>query len=200
MRALLILVPLWCACEPKVPECWPHDAGVEDPSDPCYFGRRYVTFTPDGGGFFLEVDAMDSTRWSAVDLDRSLEVLFEEDGWDLAFQRFHIRARGGASGDGGVEIAFTDAGYADVTKAPAGPYLVDLPDGDDENTDLDTVFDKAGVWYEYEGMFHTLAPKPFTYFVKSDQGAYFKLKIDGYYDRSGTPALFKLQFAPVLPP
>ncbi len=188
------------ACEPKLPDGWPPrrepivvDAGVDA-------GLGYVTFTPDAGGFAVLLDAMYSTRWTAVDLDAPAEVPFETDGWDLAFQRFHIRARGGASGDGGVSISFTDAGYADVTRAPPGPWLVDQPDSDDENTDLDTVLDKEAVWYEYEPRFHTLTPRALTYVVHTDRGGYVKLKIDGYYDPSGTPAWIKLRIAPVSPP
>ena len=206
MRALVLLglpVLLLCACEPALPDGWlTRDAGGMGTSDAGVdAGVRYVTFTPDGGGFAVVVDAMYSDRWTSVDLDGPLEVPFDGDAWDLAFQRFHIRARGGASGDGGVQVAVVyDAGYDAVTRSPSGPWLEDQPDGPDENPDLDTVFDKGETWFEYEGMFHTLTPRPLVYVVKTDRGGYFKLKIDGYYDRSGTPAVIRLRFAPVLPP
>lgn len=201
MRALVLLplVMIAVACEPKLPDGWPHDGGAADAGADAG-ATRYVTFTPDGGGFAVLLDSMSSERWAAIDLDRAAEVPFEGDRWDLAFQRFHIRARGGASGDGGVQIAFTDAGYAAVTQAPATGYLEDLPDGDDDNPDLDTVFDKAGVWYDYDPMFHSLTTRPLVYVVKTDEGAYFKLKFDAYYDKSGTPALFKLRYAPIAAP
>lgn len=197
----LVLVLLVTACEPALPEGWGQrdagyvsDAGVDA-------GRKYVTFTPDGGGWAVTVDAMDSTRWASVDLDAPAEVPFEGNGWDLAFSRFHIRARGGASGDGGVAItAIYDAGYALVQQSPNGPWLQDLPDGPDENMDLDTVLDKAEVWYDYEGVFHSLTPRPIVYVVRTDRAGYFKLKIDGYYDRAGTPAFFRLRFAPIAAP
>src|SRR6185436_9795310 len=133
------------ACEPRLPDGWPHDGGR--PSDDAGVDAgpyHYVTFTPDGGGFSVLVDAMYSSRWTAVDLDAPAEVPFELDQWDLAFQRFHIRARGGASGDGGVQVAVVyDAGYDDVAQAPSGPWLEAQPDGVDENEDLDTVFEKG---------------------------------------------------------
>jgi hypothetical protein len=202
MRALLPLLVLCAACEPKLPDGWPHDGGaVIDDAGVDAGPKRYFTFTPDGGGFSVLVDAMYSDRWSAVDLDVPLEVPFELDGWDLAFQRFHIRARGGASGDGGVQIAVVyDAGYEQVTRAPDGPWLEDQPDGPDDNTDIDTVFEKGEVWYDYDPMWHTLTPRPLVYVVKSDQGAYFKLKIDGYYDTAGTPALITLRCATIAAP
>jgi len=191
-----------CACEPKLPDGWPKIPGPVVTEEGCHSdgGLGYVTFTPDGGGHYVVLDSMSPERWAAIDLDAPAEVPFECDGWDLAFQRFHIRARGGASGDGGVSISFTDAGYGQVTRAPGGPWLVDLPDSDDENMDLDTVLDKAAVWYEYEPRFHSLTPRALTYVVRTDRGGYVKLKFDGYYDRSGTPAWFRLRFAPVLPP
>lgn len=198
---LLAPVLLLCACEPKLPDGWPHDGGTVGDAGADAGPMRYVAFTGTGdGGYALVLDSQYSNRWTAIDLDRALEVPFEEDRWDLAFQRFHIRARGGASGDGGVAVSFVDAGYAAVTQAPPGPWLEDLPDGDDENMDLDTVFDKAAVWYEYDEMFHSLTPRPLVYLIRSDQGAYFKLKLDGYYDSHGTPAIFTLRYAPVAPP
>ncbi|MBK7863979.1 MAG: HmuY family protein [Archangiaceae bacterium] len=201
MRALAPAVVMLCiACEPALPAGWPHDGGAAD-AGPDGGGLHSVAFTPDGGGFAVLLDAMDSTRWTAVDLDAPAEVPFEGDGWDLAFQRFHVRARGGASGDGGVQIAVVyDAGYEQVTRSPDGPWLEDQPDGDDENLDLDTVLDKGEVWYEYDPLWHTLTPRPLVYVIRSDQGGYFKLKVDNYYDRSGTPAVFKLRIAPVAAP
>jgi hypothetical protein len=202
MRALLPLLVLCAACEPKLPDGWPHDGGTAVDDAGIDAGpKHYFTFTPDGGGFSVLVDAMYSDRWSAVDLDVPLEVPFELDQWDLAFQRFHIRSRGGASGDGGVQIAVVyDAGYEQVTRSPDGPWLEDQPDGPDDNTDIDTVFEKGEVWFDYDPMWHTLTPRPLVYVVKSDRGAYFKLKIDGYYDKAGTPALITLRYANVAPP
>ena len=203
MRALLLGLPcLLCACEPALPEGWlTRDASFAVTDGGADAGYRYVTFTPDGGGFQVVVDAMYSDRWTAVDLDGPLEVPFGEDRWDLAFQRFHIRARGGASGDGGVQIAVVyDAGYEAVSRAPAGPWLEDQTDGPDENADLDTVFNKGETWFAYESMLHTLTPRPLVYVVKTDAAGYFKLKIDGYYDRSGTPSMIRLRFAKVAPP
>ena len=49
-------------------------------------------------------------------------------------------------------------------------------------------------------VFHTLTPRNIVYVIHSDRGAYFKLKIDGYYDEAGTPAIITLRYAPVLAP
>jgi hypothetical protein len=192
MRPLaLIAIVLATACEPQLPDGWPHDAGTD----------AGITFLPIEGGHSVQLDAQSSERWTALDLDAPAEVPFEADRWDLAFQRFHIRARGGASGDGGVQVAIVQgAGFDDVHRAPAGPWVEDQPDGPDENTDLDTAFEKPEAWYDYEPTFHSLTPRPWVYVVKSDRGAYFKLVIDAYYDRAGTPALFKLRIGQVPPP
>jgi hypothetical protein len=203
MRGGLLVLALSFAsgCEPKLPDGWPHDAGQAQDSGVDAGPMHYVSFDADGGMYSVVVDSMYSSRWTAIDLDTAQEVPFEADAWDLAFQRFHIRERGGVDGDGGVEVAVVyDAGYPEVTRAPAGPWLVDQPDGPDDNTDPDTVFDKLEVWYDYDPTFHSLTPRPLVYVIHSDRGAYFKLKIDGYYDNAGTPAIFSLRYAPVLAP
>jgi hypothetical protein len=190
MRLVLAAVALaLCACEPRLPEGWPHTGDA---------GPTHITFTLDGGYYTLQVDATADKTWAALDFDVASEVPFEQNRWDLAFQRFHIRSRGGADGDGGVQVAVVyDAGFDHVTHAPMGPWLEDQPDGDDENLDPDTVFDKLEVWYDYEDMYHTLTPRPLVYVVRSDRGEYFKVQLDSYYDFAGTSAMLSLRYAPV---
>ena len=191
MRRLLFTALLSvAACEPALPLPGP-DAGV-----PIDGGTPMITFATDAGVTVAKIDAVENKLWAALDLDRPAEVPFADDQWDLAFQRFHIRARGGASGDGGVQVAIiSDAGFDEVVAAPAGPWFEDQPDGPDDNADLDTVFEKVDVWYAYDPMFHTLTPQPLIYVVRSDRGALFKLQLLGYYDRAGTPGNLTLRFA-----
>ena len=82
----------------------------------------------------LVVDASDREAWVYFDLDLSFDPLEEEDeGWDIAFQRFKVKSNGGVTGDGGVEIAILkDVEYDEITQAPIDMYLVDQEDSDDE--------------------------------------------------------------------
>ncbi|MGQ0506021.1 MAG: HmuY family protein, partial [Myxococcaceae bacterium] len=140
-----------------------------------------------------------SELFAALDLDTERSVPYEENAWDLAFSRFHIRSRGGASGDGGVQVAVvTDAGFDNVTAAQA-QWREDQPDGDDAGGDMDTVFERPESWFSYDVMKHLLSPQPWIYLVKSDQGLLYRVQIEGYYDEAGTPGILTLKWAS-LPP
>jgi hypothetical protein len=177
----------------------PSDAGTA--ADGGLLPPPAVVSVPFDGGVRTTVRAVSSEAFVAFDLDRGVEVPFAEHRWDLAFRRQRVRLRGGVSGDGGVVAApLVDAGFDAVTRAPDGGYLEDQPDGPDGNTEFDTVFDNAEVWYSYNVMTHVLTPRPIVYAIRSDEQRYFKLVIDGYYDAAGTPAVFSLRWAPIEAP
>ncbi len=190
-RCLAGLLLALTACEPPLPDPWPPVAPEENDA-----GVTRVRVVADGAGFLATVNATDTRLWVGLDLDAASEASFEPPAWDLAFNRFHVRARGGASGDGGVMVAILkDVTFEAVTVAPVDGYLEDLPDGPDDNTDLDTVFEVPEPWYMYELSTHILTPQPWVYVVKSDQQATFKVRLDGYYDGAGTPAVLSVRFA-----
>lgn len=179
------------ACEPALP--FKSDAGASLTADGGTIDAGPVirVITVDG---VSKIDASNSRFWVAIDLDTGTEATFEPPEWDLAFNRFHIRARGGASGDGGVQVAvIADAGFDEVTAAPVDGFLEDQPDGPDDNTDLDTVFEVTKAWYSYDLSTHVLTPSPVIYVVKTDQGAFFKVGVTGYYDSAGTPGILTLR-------
>jgi hypothetical protein len=158
--------------------------------------RLRVTHAAAGdGSYTAQIDATSRTEWVGLDLDAHSEADAAQPGtWDLAFQRFHIRAQG--------EVA-TLAGstFAAVSTAPASGFETDQPDGADANSDADTVLETAqGGWYGYDPATHQLSAKPLVYVVKSDGGRFFKVELTGYYDAAGTPAVISLRYAELAAP
>lgn len=157
------------------------DAGADDPSR--------VTHTEDGDVTTTQVDATQETAWVYLDLDTRAEV-GEGDAWDLAFQRFAIQL------DGEVAIV-ADADFGAMVAAPAGGWITDAPDGDDEDTEPDLAF---GGWYAYDPATHTLTPNPLVYVVRTADEGYFKLEMLDYYDDAGSSGFPTFRWAAVAPP
>ncbi|RKG99278.1 hypothetical protein D7X74_39540 [Corallococcus sp. CA047B] len=179
--------------------------GPEDEEDPVVHPEDSANLKhqDNGDGSFTSViNATEPALWVGLDLDTGKEVSATEDAaWDLAFQRFVVKSRGGVSGTGGVQVALlTDTSFAALTQAPSTGWSTDAADGDDTDTTLDTVFNTAGGWYLYDLKFHTLTPRAQLYVVRSDQGAYFKVELLSYYDDAGSPANLKLRWAKVAAP
>lgn len=90
MRTALFSLLLLTACEPALPEPGPlpviPDGGTLDGGVP------HIVTTADGDALVSTIDAQNSRYWSALDLDTASEVPFELPAWDLAFNRFHVRA------------------------------------------------------------------------------------------------------------
>lgn len=154
------------------------------------------------GSFTSVVNATEPTAWVGLDLDAGKEVSAAGDAaWDLAFQRFVVKSRGGVSGTGGVQVAIVaDTSFGQLTQAPSTGWATDAADGDDVDTTPDTVFNASGGWYVYDLKFHTLTPRTQRYVVRSDQGTYFKVEMLSYYDDAGSPANVKLRWAKVAAP
>lgn len=158
------------------------------------------TVAPDGTVTTLADATLDSA-WLALDLDTRLEADFAvQSSWDVAFQRYHIRSRGGVNGTGGVTIALLEEPFESITRAPSTGFRADLPDGEDTNDEPDNVFENPDAWYSYDVSKHTLTPRAWTYVIHSDAGQYFKLELLNYYDSVGTPAMLSFRWKQVEPP
>jgi hypothetical protein len=200
-HAAALLLSGWVvACGPDLqpePGDPPDDTPPENPQD------THLRHVDNGDGTFTTtVDATSQTEWIGLDLDtRRQESAATDAKWDVAFQRFHVRSRGGSSGTGGVEVALVPGtDLAKVSQAPQAGYAVDAVDGEDTDTNPDTPFEVGEGWYSYDLATHKLSPRSQVYVVRSDAGAYFKLQFTGYYDAAGTPAMLQLRWGPVQAP
>ncbi|MFP2911842.1 HmuY family protein [Pyxidicoccus sp. 3LFB2] len=200
----LLLAGLITACGDEL-EPQPGEPVEPDPQEQTPGGSRpengtHVRHQDNGdGSFTTTVDATSKTEWIGLDLDLGKQASAATDAvWDLSFQRFGIRSRGGVSGTGGVQVAvLAGQGFAQVTQAPATGYATDAVDGADMGEDPDTVFQAGDGWYAYDPATHKLSPRPNVYVVRSDAGAWFKVEMLAYYDDAGTPAMLKLRWAKV---
>jgi hypothetical protein len=114
--------------------------------------------------------------------------------WELSFQRFTIAMNGGGGGLGSVEAAvLVDTDFDAMTQAPADGYHQDGSEG------VFTVIE--GGWYYYDLGKHKLTAKSeLMYVIHSTDGAYFKVKMLGYYDAAGTPANPSFRWAKIAAP
>lgn len=197
----LLLAGWIAACGPDLR---PDPGNPPDPEEPGPGPTNpQLTHVEHGDGTFTTtVDATSSEAWIGLDLDQRTQANGAEDKqWDIAFQRFHIRLRGGVSGTGSVEgTILKDVDFAQVSQAPAAGYFTDAADSDDADSNPDTVFETGDAWYSYDPTTHKLTPRPQVYVVRSDQGAYFKVQLLAYYDAAGTPAMLQFRWGPVQPP
>lgn len=199
-RMLIVLMVVACAgCASKLKPKGDVDAGVdEDLTHSGKFGSKSLG----EGATETVVDASSDSEWQHFDLDRG-EAVGEDEGWDLAFNRYFIDTNGGVDGSGGVELAALEGQkFADVTQAPSDGFAMDQPDGDgDTNTMPDNAFDNGPqAWFDYDEMFHSLTPHDTTYVVHSTEDAYFKMRIVNYYDKAGNPAQLRFDWAKIDPP
>jgi hypothetical protein len=142
------------------------DSGVDE--DLTYSGRFGSKSLGDGA---TVVDASSDSEWQH--LDRG-EVVSEDEGWDLAVNRYFIDTNGGVDGSGGVELAALEGqAFADVRTAPSEGFALDQPDGDgDTNTMPDNAFDNGPqASFDYDEKFHWLRPHDTTYVVHSTDDA-----------------------------
>jgi hypothetical protein len=161
----------------------------------------------DAGVTTLVVDATSTTEWRYLDLETGTFVTSDVPSpsttWDLSFQRFKILSNGGVTGPGGVAVArLHDTDFDTLTRAPEGGYLIDVVDGDDDDDAPDSAFvNGVDDWYEYDEATHLLTPTSgLVYVVRTADDGYFKLRVSGYYDAVGTPALVTVEWAPIDPP
>lgn len=198
MRRVLPLSLLLAACGPSISDLplddtadgadptpdTPGDGGDDAPSTPGVFEG------PDGDGVWrARIDATDDDAWQHVDL-RLPDLVDEGEPWVLAFRRFGVMVDGGISGDGGVEVAFTDDVFADVTEAPTTGWTTDLADADGDGTP-ELAF---AAWYDYDGTTHVLTPAAGTWFVRTPDGDAWALVFTDYYDDAGTSGFPAIAF------
>jgi hypothetical protein len=171
----------------------------DDPTPPDANNSRVKSTQDAEGTWTTVVDATSSAAWVGVDLDTRTEVdAARDEAWDLAFQRFHVRTRGGPNGSGGVAVAVLENTDFDTLRAaPADGYQQDRG-GDSAGTRFEA--DGDG-WYDYEPSTHKLSPKAGrVYVVHGDQGRYFKLQLVSYYDAAGTSGWMRFRWAELSAP
>jgi hypothetical protein len=186
---MFVLVAAAAGCAEELEPGSPDADPPEEPDD-------RVVHTDDGDG--VTTTRVDATAdgWLHLDLEGRREV-GDADGWELAFQRFQIVVNGGVSGDGGVEVAIVEGGdFAAIERAPAGGYLTDAADGEDEGSEPDLAF---GGWYDYDPATHVLTPRDQVYVLRSAEG-YWKLQLVDYYDDAGTSGFPTFRWAAVTAP
>ncbi len=183
---------LLSACAADLREDYPFDGAA--PSD----GESRITFEPrEDGATLSRVDATHKEFFVYLDLDAQREIPSAEavgtTEWDLAFQRFKIISNSGVSGVGAVEVAVLPGmAFDQVIEAPGLGYQQDLPDGADDNADVDSAFLEGDGWYSYDLLAHKVTPRSNVYVVHTPSG-FYKLQLLAYYDQAGTGG--KVSFA-----
>ena len=148
------------------------------------------------------VNASDYKDFQRLDLDSGLA---DDAGWDIAIRRFLVLSNGGVSGNGGVQILLIEGTNFDQLRqapGPEGDWQVDQNDGPaDEGSDPDNLFNNGvNDWYEYDSSDHSLTPRDFLYIIRSTEKRYYKLQLQSYYDKVGTPANLTMNWAEISPP
>jgi hypothetical protein len=150
-----------------------------------------VTVPAGDTAFTTSVDASDAEVWVYFSFLSGGQVIPADPAtsidWDLGFQRFHIISNGGVSGSGGAAVALVvDQPFDAVLAAPADGYVSDLPDGDDDDSIADTIFEEGDGWYDYDESTNRLSPRTYVYVVQTGRGTRYKLAILDYYDAAGS--------------
>ncbi len=189
MRLALLLLPL-AACAPDLRDDFPLDGALP--------GADHITHQPQADGSTLSlVDATNKTSFVYFDLDSGKELetaaALDTQQWDLSFQRYKLNSNGGGSGPGKVKVlGLKDVAWDSLTLAPEGNYQADAANS------VFTTFE--GGWYFYDLSKHKLVPREdLLYVVATGEGAYFKVKMLGYYDANGTAAKPSFKWAKVSP-
>lgn len=152
----------------------------------------------EGGTTVTVIDATNKTERVGFRFrDGATTTLDDPAGWDLAFQRASIRLNGGASGDGGVAVAWSDTLDWDDTldgdsalEAPKTGWITDRGAGES----IAPAFDADGGWYAYDVATHVLTPRPRIWWVRDTSGGYTVLRFLDYYDASGTSGLPRFEW------
>lgn len=145
----------------------------------------------------ITIDSTDYESWVYFDLETGAIGTESDKTWDLALRRYVLALRGGVIGTGEVSAAVLEsASFEELTAAPAGEYLVDEPDGDDENKDPEYVL---GGWYDYDSTTHVLTPAAVVYVIWTGEG-YHRLELLNYYSEAGTSGHLSFQWGEINPP
>ena len=128
-------------------------------------------------GDTLTVDASDGDRWTYVSLWKG-RVLDPPDtvGWELAVQRYRIRARG-----------VQDLGPISFERATSGPVI-------DSFGSPEVLLDH---WYRYNMLTHLLEPKGNVYVVHPRSLDQWKVAILSYYCPGLVAGCLTIRYAPI---
>lgn len=155
---------------------------------------KVITSANGDGSYTTLFNSTDTETWAQLDLDLGQESIDPDDSWDLAAQRFHFRLH-----EGSRVMQLGDVPLLGVNDVEPGTWLVDQPDGEDENTTPDYAFEQNGGWYKYDSGTHVLSPYPITWLVQTVEGQYRAMRIETYYDSAGTSGRFRIRWKPVRP-
>lgn len=162
-------------------------------------GGAQIEHTVDGDLIATEVDATDETRWVYLDLESRAQLEVDDpqhsDAWDLGFRRYDIALDGGVSGPGGMAaVVLAGQQVEDIDAVPAGPWITDAVDGDDDGDAPDYAL---GGWYDYDFATHVLTPRAQVYVVRSVEGNAFAIEVVDYYDDAGSSGWLQLRWKPL---
>lgn len=140
-----------------------------------FVSRQVPTYTPGVRGDTVTLDASAEDQWRYVAFDRGVLTPPDTAAWDLAVQRFRIRAPG--------VVLRTDSVSFDGLTEPRGmaPGLPHPPD--------------LGRWYRYSMFSHLLYPKPFIYVIRTRDGRYVKLEFLSYYCPGPEPGCMTFRYS-----
>lgn len=145
----------------------------------------------DDGVVELLINATNSETWRHVDLATG-RVVDETGPWVLRFRRHLVQTNGGANGDAGVTVSWSEARFEEVEAAPEDGWASD-EEGEGEE------FHALGEWYDYNINGHILTPAPGTWFVRGPTETW-ALVFLSYYDAAGTSAMVSIRYKPVEDP
>ena len=133
----------------------------------------------------LTIDASDADRWRYVSLSRRA-VLAPGDsaGWELAVQRYQIRASGAVVDAGSVAF--------DSARASAALRTVRPPVSAASAASF-------GHWYRYSWLTHLLSPSGNVYVVHAGGARPFVVQILSYYCPGPTAGCLTVRYAQVAP-
>ncbi len=129
----------------------------------------------------VSVDATDAAAWVHLDVP-GRAIVSAEDAWTVRVQRYRVALNGGVSGSGGAEAAWVLGGDTDPLDLPAGPWVTDLADNNDDGEPEYAL----GAWYRYDGTTHVLTAEDRRYWVRSADHEPVSVVFHDYYDEAGT--------------
>lgn len=148
---------------------------------------------------YLDLTGAEATAVNITDVES-----FSDATWDIALKRYVIRANGGDSGPGGVEVAALQGD--DLSAVNATPDQSRF--GADSWTGADCSYQHDGIggpltrfsdWFSVDGT-GTLTPNPLVYVVKTHTGTLVKIDIQTYYGNPDDPtqaAVVQLRWQPL---
>lgn len=141
----------------------------------------------------VTLDARDPDRWVLFDFSRGAVVRegTATDSWDLAVRRYRIVVNGGEGYAGAAgALSVGRRPWDSVRVAPGSGYVGTrgpLAEGAEHPVLRD--------WYRYGFFTHLLEPEPRVYVVRTADGRYAKLRLEGYYCTGATPGCLTFRYA-----